>query len=193
METEPHQHAPPGKAPATPGIQSAAVVLEVCAFFREHYRDLVAAAMYVGASKPEAEDAVQQILIDVIGRWPEIQKKLPYTRQAVIRRIYKERKRDLSRTMNQVKAHSAQPVDGLDPELIIWEQRQWVDSMLAQLTPTQEQVMRLTLDGLKPRDIAVLLGKTPGAVSTSLRAAKARLQQEVEDDRQRHERDGDWT
>jgi DNA-directed RNA polymerase specialized sigma24 family protein len=51
-------------------------------FFRDAYRKLLAAAMYLGATRDEAEDAAASAMMEVFRRWDEISDPLAYARKA---------------------------------------------------------------------------------------------------------------
>jgi RNA polymerase sigma factor (sigma-70 family) len=151
-------------------------------FYRAAYRGLLKIAIYAGGSLAEAEDAVSAAMEDVLQRWADIRHPRAYARQAVVSHLVRERTRGLDR----VRRRQAQLVpaigDGADAGPAIWEDRQWVLQLLARLPPAQREVMALVVDGFTAREMAVLLGKSPGAVRQNLMVARQRLSAAVQDD-----------
>jgi DNA-binding CsgD family transcriptional regulator len=62
----------------------------------------------------------------------------------------------------------------------LWENQHWIAQMLGSLTPKQRDVMSLISEDLSPRQIAELLGQTPGAVRRHLLEARERLKRQIQ-------------
>ena len=72
-------------------------------FYRAHYRGLVKVAMYMGATLPQAEDAVQKTVEEMLGRWPVHGEPLAYARKATAHNFIKEKTRDLQRVARRLR------------------------------------------------------------------------------------------
>jgi hypothetical protein len=66
---------------------------DVEAFYRTHYSKLLANAMYIGATKEDAEDAVESAIIAMLPRWGEIQNPYRYARNIITHELIKQRSR----------------------------------------------------------------------------------------------------
>lgn len=184
-----------GPADADPrgrGDQQTTAPAEYIAFFRDRYRDVVRATMYVGASRDQAEEATANAMLELLQRWDHVEQPYGYARRAAISRFLKDKMRDLDRVRRRMVERSAYPaLDGDDPDLTVWEDREWVAAMLDSLHPRQRDVMAFIVDGYKPIEIAALLGRSPDAVRQSLCAARRELQQRLQaqrlEDSQGHE------
>lgn len=144
-------------------------------FFVTNYDELLRVAMYVGAEEKEAEDAVSDAMEDLLRRWEMVERPYPYVRRAMLSHFYQERTRGLGRLRRRQLERGDLPRDGEDPALTVWEDKEWVDQLLAALTPAQRQVMEGVLADLTTAEIGDLLGKTPAAVRQNLCAARERL------------------
>jgi DNA-binding NarL/FixJ family response regulator len=132
-------------------------------FFQEHYRTLVRAAMYAGATGMEADEATQTTMGELLSRWANLD----------------DRGQDRLR-VRQMRRTPAGPPARDTPALTLWEDREWVLQLLASLPPEQGKVMAFVVDGFKPAEIADLLGRSSDAVRQSLREARIRLRRALE-------------
>lgn len=176
--------------PATRVERRASPPTEYVEFFNKRYRELLKAAMYAGATRHEADEAAAVVMAEVLRRWTELNDPLAYARRAVVSTFVKEKTHNLDRVRRrQVECGAGTPEFGDDPNLTMWEDRQWVGQMLASLPRGQRDVMAFIVDGFAPTEIAALLGRSPGAVRLSLHEARHRLKealrQERADDQQR--------
>jgi RNA polymerase sigma-70 factor (ECF subfamily) len=154
-------------------------------FFHAYYRDLLKIAMYVGATKQEAEDAVMATMEELLRRWGQIDSQFAYARRAVVSNFLKDKTRGLDRVRHrQVERGDAPPEADEDPGLTAWEDRQWVIQILESLPPAQREAMAFIVDSFTPVEVASLLGKTPAAVRRNLCDARHRLRAAL---RQGHE------
>src|SRR4029077_13926649 len=62
-------------------------------FFRESYRQLLTFAMYLGATREEADDAVESVMIDMLARWGMTRDPLAYARARISHDLIKQRTR----------------------------------------------------------------------------------------------------
>jgi RNA polymerase sigma factor (sigma-70 family) len=150
-------------------------------FCREHYRKLVAITMYVGATKEEAQEAAAGAIADLVGAWGRPDDPLKWARRAAINHFYKEKTPGPERDRNRLVEKGAATAEGDDhQQLLLWEDRHWVDQMLEPLPQKQKEAMKLVTEGYTPKDIATLLGRTPEAVRQNLLEARRRLRREMQ-------------
>ncbi|GGL08920.1 RNA polymerase sigma factor [Mangrovihabitans endophyticus] len=155
------------------------------AFFRARFTQFVRFLMMSEAAQREdAEDAVEAAMLDAYRRWSRIDNPEAWVRQAA-RRIYvRERMRDRERRRRSLIAEQlAHPVgedwtDG-DASMIV--------DLVRRLPPAQREVIAYTMDFYGPSDIAQILGKSPQAVRSNLRAARRRLAELYRESRDGHE------
>jgi RNA polymerase sigma factor (sigma-70 family) len=146
------------------------------AFFRNAYKPLVHAVMFAGGDPHQAEDAVSAAMVDVLQRWDEIVNPRAYARRAAISHLINAKKRGLERIRARIiEQGHIPPEHAPDPDMVIWEQQEWVTLLLKSLPPAQREVMACIFDTLTCQEIAQLLGKTDAAVRQNLRAARKRL------------------
>jgi RNA polymerase sigma factor (sigma-70 family) len=151
-------------------------------FYREHYRTLMRAAMYAGATEEQADEATSLALADIVRRFDDIAEPLAYGRSAVINNFIKAKTTGLDRLrVRQVQRSAGTPVGMEDPGLIVWEDAQWVRQMLDELPPQQRTVMAFVVDGFTPTQISVMLGRSANAVRQSLLEARRRLQKVLDE------------
>jgi RNA polymerase sigma factor (sigma-70 family) len=147
-------------------------------FYRAHYRDLLRSAMYAGATKREADEAAQAVMKEVLKHWSKLKDPLAYARRGVVSNYIKDKTRGLDRTRHRLVERGAGTAEGReDPNLTVWENREWVMQILQSLPPGQREVMAFIIDGFAPTEVAALLGRSPDAVRQSLCAARRRLKE----------------
>jgi DNA-directed RNA polymerase specialized sigma24 family protein len=133
-------------------------------FFRSNNRVLFKAALYAGASDPEAREATATTMLDVLERWAQLDNPVAFARKAVLHNFYRRRV----------------PGSEMDSERSMWEDQEWVGRLLGPLTDAQRQVMHLVVDeGLRPGEISRVLGRTPEAVQVNLEQATRRMTAQV--------------
>jgi RNA polymerase sigma factor (sigma-70 family) len=156
-------------------------------FFRIRYTQLLALAMYMGATREEAEDAIESVMIYMLSRWEKIRTPQTYARKAVVHELIKQKTR--SRRFVPLLDKDGELLGdrdrdlGQEDQLTVWENRQWVMSLLNSLPPRQQEVMALIVDEFRPKDIAALLGRDPDAVRQNLMAARRRLTTAISEQR----------
>ena len=149
-------------------------------FFREHYRDLIAITMYVGANEEQAKEAVAAALEVVVLKWADLRDPFRYATKAAINHFRKEKTRGLDRSRIRLAEKGAGTPEGRDdPRMNLWADEEWVAQMLASLPPKQAEAMRFVVEGYTPTEIAGMFGYTRGAVSKNLQYARARLKQAI--------------
>jgi RNA polymerase sigma factor (sigma-70 family) len=174
-----HQRRPTldnGDAAMQPAQSAGHGAADFEVFYRARYRELVKAAMYAGATQHEAEDATDASMEDVLRHWASIEYPVAYARKALGSNLKKLKTRNLDRTRRrQIECGAAVGKDQEDARLSAWEEVQWTRQLLESLPPAQRDVMAFVVDGLKPGEIAELLGITPGATRQRILAARQQL------------------
>lgn len=151
-------------------------------FYRHDYRLLIKVVMAAGATPDEADEAVDQTMEEVLRRWRQLEHPRGFARRAVVTNFVKRKMRDRERLVRTIEGGHVTPQCEDDRGLNVWEDKQWVDQLLERLPPAQRDVMRYVVDGLRPSEIADLLGKTPEAIRKNLQLARERLRPLVRDD-----------
>jgi len=153
-------------------------------FYRQHYRLLMKIAIYLGATKEDAEDAVGETMTEVFQRWVEIDKPLPYARRAVVSHFLKSKERGLRRVRRRLAERGEAVQEGReDAGLTIWEDKQWVTQLLDSLPPAQRNVMAFIIDEFSASEVATLLGKNPPTIRQNLAAARQHLRNALQQER----------
>ena len=144
--------------------------------YENNYRDLLRLVIRLGATLPEAEDAVADALTEVFGRWSDVRNPLGYARKAAASNFIKVRTRGLDRTRRRlVERAAAEPSPAAGPEFDAAENNEWVRRLLSVLPPAERVVMALTVDGYQPIEIAGLLAKSQTSVRRNLCDGRRRL------------------
>lgn len=168
---EPEETA--GRAVPAPGSEQQA---DLEAFFHDHYRYFLVAAMALGATVDDAYEAVQAAVADMLERdtWSRLTRNpRAWVRKAVRHAYYdQQEKRRRSREIESLPPPSGS-YQGGSPN--VWEDWQWVGQMLSTLPPAQREVFELVLAELDAKEIADLLGKTPATIRQNLAHARRRL------------------
>ena len=145
-------------------------------FFRDAYRPLVRDVIFAGWNPDEAEDAVSAAMIEVLQRWDSIGNPRAYARRAAISNLLKDKERGLKRVRERlIQRGDVSPEHDLDPDLLVWEQREWVRLLLKSLPPAQREVLACMASMFTQQETAERLGKTEAAVRQNLHAARKRL------------------
>jgi len=158
---------------------------EAEAFYRTEYRPLLATAMYVGATRDEAEDAAESVILEMLNRWGKISDPRAYARKAVVSNFIKQKTRP-RRLIRRLVAFG-EWTNGLDhdlrqeAQLTVWEDRQWVLQLLDSLPPRQREAMKLIVDEFSPAEVAILLGRNPDAIRQNLKEARRKLRNALSD------------
>jgi RNA polymerase sigma factor (sigma-70 family) len=150
-------------------------------FFRRSFREVVRAAMYIGATLQEAEEAANEALMGMLCHWDKCKGSLAYARKATVHNFIKAKTRGTGRVVQRLIERGYVPhlEDAEDSELTRMEADEWVAHVLSSLPPAQREVMELIMKGLDQDEIANALGKTKAAVRRNLCDARARLSREL--------------
>jgi RNA polymerase sigma factor (sigma-70 family) len=150
-------------------------------FYRDWFRRLVGWAVIAGAPPDRAEDLVQDVMVAMLRRWPEIGNESAYVYRSLLNNIkdktrnkrYRSSQDDVIKVVTAGLAPNAE--GGYDSGLTVWEDEDWVRQVLAQLTPEQRTAMEGHLAGLTSVEIGELLGTTDVAIRKRLEDARRAL------------------
>jgi RNA polymerase sigma factor (sigma-70 family) len=148
---------------------------DFAAFYASSYRAVLAATLAVVGSLPEAEDAVQEAMKDLLRAWDRVTSPYSYVRTAAVRRVIRARRRDRDVAGRAVTLLAGSATQDPGDALTVWEDRQWVTQFLQSLPPAQREVIALLVDDFSATEIAALLGKTEDAIRQNLYATRRRL------------------
>ena len=108
-------------------------------------------------------------------KWDTLHNPKAWVPKALLH-IYRDQQKRQGRGRELEIRNHLTPGSCLDDGLNVWEDRQWVAQMLRSLSPAQRAVVELIIDGLRPREIAYLLGKTPETIRQHLAEARKKLE-----------------
>jgi RNA polymerase sigma factor (sigma-70 family) len=147
-------------------------------FYTTEYPKLVKFLVYLDATTEEAEDAAQNAMADFARRAKATgvpDHPASYVRKAAVRFFIKERQRGRQRLQHEARGARLAIEAHLDDRLTTLEDEEFIEYLLECLTPTQQQVIRLIIDGLSGHEIAEELGKTDETIRQHLKNARDRL------------------
>ena len=148
-------------------------------FYRAEYPVLVKFLVFLGASVEEAKDATQKAMADLYRRLHAdkgtIVRPAPWVRRAAHRYFVKERQRERGRLTREIAGGHLTLEAYADHGLTALEDEQYIEQLLSVLTPTQKVVVRLVLDGMPTREIAITLGKHEDNIRQQLKSGRDRL------------------
>jgi RNA polymerase sigma factor (sigma-70 family) len=147
-------------------------------FYRDSYREVVKAAMIVGAKLEEADDAASKAFLEMLERWPVQGTPLSYARKAAVSNFIKNKTRGTSRVAQRLTERGPAGLhrEGDDDSgLLVLEGQEWVKGVLGQLPPREREVMERIARGLGYDEIAAELGKSREVVRRRLCDARGRL------------------
>jgi RNA polymerase sigma-70 factor (ECF subfamily) len=148
-------------------------------FYEAEYPILIKFLVFLGASVEEAKDAAQKAMTDLYRRLEAgkgtIASPAPWARRAAYRYFIKERRRERDRLPREIKGGHLALEAYADDGLTAWEGEQHIEHLLSTLTPTQQAVLRLVLDGRSTREIAEILGKSEENIRQQLKNGRDRL------------------
>ncbi|MBF9129164.1 RNA polymerase sigma factor [Plantactinospora sp. S1510] len=145
-------------------------------FYRSRYRQLMAYAIHLGASRTEADEVTSQTLSQMLSGWHNISDRLAWARRGVINNLIKHKKSERARMVRQA-AYLAQTFERpLEEHANVWEDPESVNTLLETLTPNQRAVVEHIMRGLSQTEIALLLGRSYDAVRRTLSDVRRRLE-----------------
>ncbi|HZD15558.1 MAG TPA: sigma-70 family RNA polymerase sigma factor [Pseudonocardiaceae bacterium] len=141
---------------------------------------LVKFLMVRGATLADATDCVQEALFDAYNKWSSINDLYPWCRCVAYRHLTRRAGRRREHPVEDI-AGTAVPLiaPGRDPAAIDARLREYhaMLRLLKQLPSRQREVFAWTYDGASSAEIADVLKITPEAVRASLKKARARLRE----------------
>lgn len=144
-------------------------VAQLDALYRAEYAGMVRLAYTLVASNAEAEEIVQDSLIEVYRRWPEIRKPGAYLRSAVV-----------SRCRSALQRRKMRPSDPVDEPCVSDSAGELWD-VLSRLSDDQRLAVVLRYyGGYGASDIAAMLEMPAATVRSHLRRGLAALKRELE-------------
>ncbi|HUZ54056.1 MAG TPA: RNA polymerase sigma factor [Streptosporangiaceae bacterium] len=148
-------------------------------FFRQRYSRAVLLLIVMGASRADAEDAVQEAMIAAWRQWESIREPAAWLRTTATRTLWKNNRQQHAAPLEQATPQPADP----DPDLMVFaEEQQRILRLLRGLPPAQRTVAALFYDGLTAAEIAVLTGKPVATVRSHLRHARNSLKEAITSD-----------
>lgn len=148
-------------------------------FVRAEHRRLVLFVVTLGASWEEAEDAVAEVLLEVLQRWKQIHSPRAYCRLAAERAYVNSEVR--LRKAPAAAARSTWAVAAHQPAEAVFEavEHEYTLRHLRLLNQEQRRVMAFLYDGWTAEEIAELLGKKASTVRSNIRHARKRLKKAI--------------
>lgn len=147
------------------------------AFWNHHYRYYLTVLMAIGATMEDAHDTISDVIVDMLKKntWGRLTTNpKAWVRKAVLHTYYDQQKRQ--RLKREIEGHlTVTPDSYVDDRPNVWEDWQWVEQMLSTLPATQRTIIELIIAESEGREIADLLGKTPGTIRQNLAHARKRL------------------
>ncbi|WP_405968819.1 sigma-70 family RNA polymerase sigma factor (plasmid) [Streptomyces sp. NBC_00015] len=143
----------------------------------EEHRSLVKFVATLGASWEEAEDAVGDVLTELLPRWNQIRAPRAYCRLAAERAWINSEVRLRKAPDAALRGFwGASAQQGITDA---YERLEQDDALrhLRLLNQEQRRVMAFVFDGYAPEEIATLLEKNPGTVRSNIRHARKRLKE----------------
>ncbi|MGH3205985.1 MAG: RNA polymerase sigma factor [Streptosporangiaceae bacterium] len=150
------------------------------AFYKAGYPGLVKFLVSSGASLGEAEEAVQEAMLDFCRRSKAgqvISHPTAYVRKAASNFFAKADRRERERRTRELRGGHLTPEGCLDDELAIPPEQEHAEQLLGCLTAAQREVVRLVMDGMSTREIAEQLGKNHPNIRQLLKQGRDRLKQ----------------
>ena len=160
-----------GQAVSTPGPN---LRFDFEAFWKHHYRHYLKVLMAIGATTDDAHDTIHDVIVHMLEKntLDGLRNPRAWVRKAVLHTYYDQQKR--RGRGREIERHQT-PGSYVDDGPNVWEDWQWVEQILRTLPPTQRTVIELIIAEFDAREIANLLGKTPGTIRQNLSHARKRL------------------
>ncbi|MFJ3508475.1 RNA polymerase sigma factor [Streptomyces luteogriseus] len=151
-------------------------------FFRGNYAQLMRHALLMGATRFEAEDAVQTCFIEMYQTWDDVRNPAAYARRGVGMALHKQWRKEAGRgNTERRQLSSVDPLAASPPEnptvdsILKREQLEEAVEMLGCLAPRERSCLALSLDGFSSPEIAEMLDVSPNLVRQMLWRARRRV------------------
>ncbi|MFJ4895929.1 RNA polymerase sigma factor [Streptomyces sp. NPDC088788] len=146
---------------------------------------LVRFVVTLGATWEEAEDAVGDVLAELLPRWNQIRSPRAYCRKASERAYVNSEVRLRKAPEAAVRGHWTSAAQQGATDAYEGLEQEYALRHLRLLNQEQRRVMAYVFDGYQPEEIAALLGKNPGTVRSNIRHARKRLKTAIIAERER--------
>lgn len=160
--------------------------VEFAAFYREWTKPLVGFLVVQGADVALAADLVQETMIVLYRRWPEVDHPRAWAFRTASRRLVRVVSTVREIPTDELPSPPSPLLRAGVTDIERWEQRHDVVDRVRRLPPRQRQVMAWTLYGYTPAEIAEQLGLPADTVRSNLYQARNTLKTQLareEDDR----------
>lgn len=144
-------------------------------FYRQNMPRLTLFIIRLGASFSEASDVAQQAFARAYPKWPSIHNHAAYLWSAAKNELIRRAASNLRETSVAELPDSATTPDLCVRKIEFHQEAISVIHAISSLPPRQREVMAFTLDGFTPKEIAEILGTSPGTVRGSLLKARREL------------------
>jgi RNA polymerase sigma factor (sigma-70 family) len=151
---------------------------EFSRFYAASIARLVGRCVLIGAPEEDARGIVQELMIEIYRRWPEIRSPEAYAKRALAFRtadFLKISARTVARDQEDLTRLGLALSNGIPDDIRLVEERPLILEALSQLPPVQRAVFALTYDGFAPTDIAAILSMKKSTVRSNLRHAQEAL------------------
>jgi RNA polymerase sigma factor (sigma-70 family) len=144
-------------------------------FYEERFGKAIVMLTVLGASRADAEDAVQEAMLSAWRQWDKIQNPDSWVRTVATRAYYRQvRARQQTVPLDESSARAA------DSDLSIFtEEQQDVLRVLRALPSEQRTVVAQRYDGATCKEIAVMTGKPAATIRSLLRNARQTLMKKL--------------
>jgi len=147
-------------------------------FYRSSFSPLVSRCLRIGVPASEAPGIVQELMLEIYRRWPDIGSAERYASKTIAMRaagFLKISASTLPKDMADL-ARLGRPLTSAMPDgILAVNEGQLVLQALRQLPPVQRAVFALDYDGFTSTDIAAILNMGEATVRSNLRHARAAL------------------
>jgi RNA polymerase sigma-70 factor (ECF subfamily) len=163
-------------------LQNATIREDFVAFYKEQYKKVVGFIIFSGGSLHEAEEAVSEAFAQAYPQWDKIEHPRAWIRTVATRAFFRERQ------LRQKRVRDLPEDETLLPDTVIAsvdilqavEGHDWVEWMIKELTPRQQEVMRGIVEGLSTYQVAQLLGTNRTNIRSHLRHIRPRLKDRLD-------------
>lgn len=153
-------------------------------FYQAEYDNMVRYVTRLGGAAGDADDVVQEVMLQVLDHWDRLTNPRAWARRAVRHTLIRletkwRRQGEIAEALGRShrvdtpqttgETHRGAEKDSYPGETA------FVLRLLRRLSPAQREVMACCLDGYEPDEIASLIGKLPATVRSNLREARKTL------------------
>jgi RNA polymerase sigma factor (sigma-70 family) len=151
-------------------------------FVLAHRNNLVRGLRYVGATTEEAEDAVQDALMEVMRRGSQVEFEMTYAQTAALHSFMKTRARERRRPEKEESSGlTALPPDR-QGDIHHWESWQQVLDLLKTFPRGPREIFALLVDEYSQEEVAEVLNRSYPAIRQALCAGRRAVRSQFEPD-----------